>query len=95
MPKISLRRESASGASGKIWVRTPTPITVSKTVEAVKPASVIATTRSVTENAVSNMLSVIRATFKQTGNEDATRTTVENRRGSSASRGRGLKKTRA
>jgi hypothetical protein len=46
--------------------------------------------RSVTENAVSNVLNVIKATFKQTEREVVAAPSVENHRSSSATRGRGL-----
>ena len=64
---------------------------MAENVEVVKPASLIASTKTVTESAVSSMLNVIRATFKQTEKETVAGVPVENRRSSSASRGRGLK----
>ena len=77
--------------SGAVWVRAPIPPPVAKIVGVDKPASLITSTISVTESAVSTMFNVIRATFKQTEKEAVTAKSVENHRSSSARRGRGQK----
>ena len=105
VPKLTLRRESIPGAT---WVKvTPVSAVITEATATIpqpkekndldeeRPAPILAATRSATGNAVSSMLNVIRATFKQpervsAANPDenpAQSTTV---RGSSATRGRGL-----
>ena len=97
VPKISYRRESIPGSS---WVKVTPAATVAKpgnaqatvpsNVASAQPTTLISLSRSVTENAVSNVLNVIKATFKQTEREVVTGLTVGNHRSSSASKGRGL-----
>ena len=97
MPIISYRRESIPGSS---WVKVTPAATVAKpgnaqatvpsNVASAQPTTLISLSRSVTENAVSNVLNVIKATFKQTEREVVTGLTAGNHRSSSASKGRGL-----
>jgi hypothetical protein len=100
VPKLNYRQDSPS-RSNQISSASETSViepikahTTDPHIETVtqpaQPERLLSFSRSFTENAVSNALNVIKATFKQTEREVVAAPSVENHRSSSATRGRGL-----